>query len=363
MVRALVLSLSLLALTSTPAQAQGTSLFPRPTFPISDLKDGLRLANDTTIVLSTGPGVGGAFYRLKRSPFFKSIDSNQINLRIYLGSSYSFSAEETAEVDAEQEVQGEEEPEKSGFDPLAFADSFASYGDPVPLPRWRPFLIVNYGTATSIGDLPVRGIGRSEVHINAASYSLGVGVRFDPYPFVSFLPTFSLSYNHVRGEAEGNGLDSAIVRLTLNREVVNWRSESLTYLPELEIHFRLPLGDFELRLRTETSLLISRTFSASTPLHVFNSRSLLVVNTLELDWNTGLKLATVPIHLVPSVRHVHIDGDAVAALGTSDLVGVAFAVVGDTHGKVPFSNILGVQAGYLFGVDLEAWSVSAVWDF
>lgn len=345
--------------------------FPRPPLPTGgakDINDGLRLANDTTLVLSTGPGVGGAFYRLKKSPFFNTIDSNQINLRVYLGSSLPFYAEEEQEPLAgppeQEEAEEETQPEaESTFDPIAFANSLATYGDPVPFPRWRPFLILNYGTATSIGDLPARGIGRSEVHINASSYLLGGGIRFDPCRYVSLLPTFSLSYNHVRGEAEGNGLDSAIVRLTLNREIVNWRSESLTYLPELEVHFRLPLGDFELRARVEASYLISRTFSSSTRLQRFKSESLLLINTLELDWDTGLSLATVPIHLMPSLRYMHVEGDAVTALGTQDLFGVAFAVIGDTHGKVPFSSILGVQASYVFGVHVEAWSVSAVWDF
>jgi len=358
-------SLLLLVALAPLSYGQGAN-FARPPIPANDAKDALRLTNDTTLVLSTGPGVGGAFYRLKKSPFLNTIDSNQINLRVYLGSSLPFFAEDAPAPPPEEEPpaeQAEGSADEAGFDPLEFANSLASYGDPVPFPRWRPFLILNYGTATSIGDFPVRGIGRSEVHINASSYLLGGGVRFDPCRYVSFLPTFSLSYNHVRGEGEGNGLDSAIVRLTLNREVVNWRSESLTYLPELEVHFRLPLGDFELRLRVEASYLISRTFSSSTRLQRFKSESLLLLNTLELDWDTGLSVASIPIHLMPSFRYMRVDGDAVTALGTQDLFGVAFAVIGDTHGKVPFSSILGVQASYVFGVHVEAWSVSAVWDF
>ncbi len=353
--------------------AQGQSgNFARPPISTSDAKDALRLTNDTTLVLSTGPGVGGAFYRLKKSPFLNTIDSNQINLRVYLGSSLPFYAEEEEQPLAgppEEEDAPEAPPEdkadsgQGGFDPIAFANSLATYGDPVPFPRWRPFLILNYGTATSIGDFPVRGVGRSEVHIDASSYLMGGGIRFDPCRYISFLPTFSLSYNHVRGEGEGNGLDSAIVRLTLNREVVNWRSESLTYVPELEVHFRLPLGKFELRARVEASYLVSRTFSSSTRLQRFKSESLLLINTLELDWDTGLSLASIPIHLMPSLRYMRVEGDAVTALGTQDLFGVAFAVIGDTHGKVPFSSILGVQASYVFGVHVEAWSVSAVWDF
>jgi hypothetical protein len=371
------------------------------------VKRGLTLASDSTVALSAGPGVGGANFRLKRSRFFERISSSQIKLRIYitpnlnvqdgveqgadlllkkapqklldtsqkiLDTSHNLSrALRGKEVDPDEdprledeepaEEPVEEEGEVGGEEGGEFDFLRSVPNDPTPYPRVRLFLLLNYGTADAKTDFPLLGVGRSELGVSTTSYRLGVGVKLDLFPWFSVLPTFSASYNNVRGEAEGNGLDSALLRLNNNRRLVNWRSESYTLIPEVEVRFIYPFDPFELRLTFELSYLETRTFSASTSLHNFTSRSVLGAVTFEFDWNSKVSPLGMDLHLVPAFRYVRIEGDASEALATNDLVGAELALLANTTDRVPFSSRLGIKGTYLVGLNLEAWSIAISHEF
>ena len=349
------------------------------------VRRGLTFATDSTVALSAGPGVGGANFRLKRSRFFERISSTQVKLRIYL--TPNLAVEETPDLVLEamdslrRRVKGEQDPdeepaperppepegEEGGFE-SAFDFMGAAADDPTPFPRVRLFTLLNYGQATATTDFAILGVGRSELDVTTTSYRVGVGVKVDLCRYFSFLPTFSASYNNVRGDADGNGLDSALLRLVSNRRLVNWRSESFTFIPEVELRFMVPYDpwNFELRLTVELSYLETRTFSSSTPIHEFTSRSLIGALTTEFDWNTGYELFGVEgleLHVIPGIRYVQILGDAETALGTNEMIGAELSLVADTTEHVPFSSRLGVRATYLWGVELEAWAVSVAHEF
>lgn len=357
------------------------------------IRRGLTFATDSTVALSAGPGVGGANFRLKRSRFFERIESTQVKLRIYL--TPNLAVEETPDLVLEamdsirRRVKGETSPyedpnapqgqggqeeqdpgqqgEEGGFE-NAFDFMAAAANDPTPFPRVRLFTLLNYGQATATSDFAIFGVGRSELAVSTTSYRVGVGVKIDLCRYFSILPTFSASYNHVRGDADGNGLDSALLRLVSNRKLVNWRSESFTFIPEVELRFMVPYEpwNFELRLTVELSYLETRTFSSSTSIHEFTSHSMIGALTTEFDWNTKYELFGVEgleLHVIPGIRYVQLLGDAETALGTNEMVGAELSLVADTTEHVPFSSRLGVRATYLWGVELEAWAVSVAHEF
>ena len=267
----------------------------------------------------------------------------------------------------EGKTQGQGQGQEGGFE-SAFDFMAAAANDPTPFPRVRLFTLLNYGQATATSDFAIFGVGRSELAVSTTSYRVGVGVKVDLCRYFSFLPTFSASYNNVRGDADGNGLDSALLRLVSNRRLVNWRSESFTFIPEVELRFMVPYDpwNFELRLTVELSYLETRTFSSSTPIHEFTSRSLIGALTTEFDWNTGYEFFGVEgleLHVIPGIRYVQILGDAETALGTNEMIGAELSLVADTTEHVPFSSRLGVRATYLWGVELEAWAVSVAHEF
>lgn len=350
------------------------------------IRRGLTFASDSTVALSAGPGVGGANFRLKRSRFFERIESTQINLRIYL--SANLAVQETPDLvldlmdsigqrvkEGPREESGEPTetpPQEEPAEERSFEDHFdfmaGKSDDPTPFPRVRLFTLLNYGDATASTDFAIFGVGRSELKVSTTSYRVGLGLRLDLCRYFAALPTFSLAYNHVRGDADGNGLDSALLRLVSNRRLVNWRSETFTFIPELELRVMVPYEpwNFELRITGELSYLETRTFNASTPIHEFSSRSLIGALTTEFDWNTKYELFGVDgleLHVIPAIRYVHILGDADTALGTNEMVGAELSLEADTTDHVPFSSRLGVRGTYLWGVDLEAWSVSVSHEF
>ena len=350
------------------------------------IRRGLSFATNSTVALSAGPGVGGANFRLKRSRFFERISSTQINLRIYLTA--NLAVQETPDLvlemmdSVQRRVKGEQHQDEAGEElaerpaeperEKSFEDHFdfmgAATNDPTPFPRLRLFTLLNYGDATASTDFALFGVGRSELKVSTTSYRVGVGFRLDFCRYFAALPTFSVSYNHVRGDADGNGLDSALLRLVSNRRLVNWRSECFTFIPELELRVTVPYApwNFELRITGELSYLETRTFTASTSIHEFSSRSLIGALTTEFDWNTTYEVFGIEgleLHVIPAIRYVHILGDADTALGSNEMVGAELSLETDCTDYVPFSSRLGVRGTYLWGVDLEAWSVSVSHEF
>jgi hypothetical protein len=338
------------------------------------IKRGLTLASDSMVALSAGPGVGGARFRLKRSRFFDRIQSTQIKLRLYITgnllpggpdddqslidreSQKLFDTTEAVtgsllgredEEGAEEEVEPEsEEPEEEQ-----------------PLLRARLFVLGSYGSAKAITDFPVLGDGPSELVVTTTSYRIGGGVRLDIFKWFSVLPTLTVAYNKAHGDREGNGRDSALLRLNSNRKLVNWRSESISVIPQIDFRFRYGFDPFELRLTIELSYLRTRSFSASTELQEFESDSLLTSAKVEFDWNTKYTLLGMEVHVVPALRYVRLGGESGEALGTQDLMGVSLAIESDTSKRIPFASRLGARVTYLWGLNLEAWSVGLTYDF
>ncbi|RMG14111.1 MAG: hypothetical protein D6731_10755, partial [Planctomycetota bacterium] len=244
-----------------------------------------------------------------------------------------------------------------------------------PAPRLRFFALLNYGSNTASSDareLPINGplLGRrlspkAAVELQSFSLRAGGGVRLDPFEWLAFLPTFTVSYNNVHGTPAGDRFDRLILQRDYSKLLVDWRSESITYVPQLEVRFAFDLTSFlQLGLTVYHSYLTTHVFSATSSLHRVSSRSWLTVLLLEFDFNTGWDgFYEQDLHIIPTFRYTNVQGDAVNGLGTHDLVSVELAVEFDTTETVPFSSRLGVHLRYVFGVHLRAWSVGASHEF
>ncbi|HBP19657.1 MAG TPA: hypothetical protein DEA08_17940 [Planctomycetes bacterium] len=358
------------------AQAQATDAVGLGLETVDDaqVKRSLTLASDSLVALSAGPGVGGARIQLNKSRFFDRINSTQIKLRIYVTGNLLPGDEEEDEMSLfEREtrkalsttekinkaVLGDEEEgapsEEAAREPEPEQDTF--------LLRARLFMVGSYGSSEAERDFPILGVGRSELHVRTRSLRMGGGVRLDVTPWFSVLPTLSLAYNNIRGLGVGNGTDSALLRLNSNRRLVNWRAESLTFIPQCDFRFRVGFDPFELRLTWELSYLRTRTFSSSTSLQSFSSDSYLAAAKLELDYNTKWQLFGMDVHLIPALRYVRLGGDAPSALNTNDVIGASFSVESDTSDYIPFTSRFGARISYYWGLNLEAWSVGLTYDF
>lgn len=350
----LALLFSILLLWSQPVAAQQLVGFEP-----AELRDGLARATDSIVALSAGPEIGTGTYDLEESDFFDEMDSTQIKIRIYAGPWIQLDKSGVTTLDGEAApTEGLTIPPK----PIPFA------------PRTRPFVYLNYGSNLAkarASRLPAlrpfnnRGLSpRARVEFESTSLRGGGGIRFDLASWFSVLPTFTLSYNHVRGRAGGDLFDRAIIERDFNRSLVDWRSDSLTYIPELEFRFTLALNPVELRATLYLSYLETHVFSSTTSFQDNRTSSYLTVLLLEFDWNTGWDgFFGQEFHVVPAFRYSHIRGDAVAGLGTRHLLQAELALQFDTTDTVPFSARLGVHARYIFAVDVRAWSVGVSHEF
>jgi hypothetical protein len=327
-------------------------------FEPAELRDGLARATDSIVALSAGPEIGTGTYDLQESDFFDEMDSTQFKIRIYAGPWIQLDKAGVTTLEGEAPSEGLTLPPE----PIPFA------------PRTRPFVYLNYGSnlatarASRLPPLrPFRGnalSSKAKIEFESTSLRGGGGIRFDLSSWFSLLPTFTVSYNHVRGRAKGTLFDRAILERDFNRSLVDWRSDSLTFIPELEFRFTLSLKPVELRATLYLSYLETRVFSSTTSFQDNQTNSNLTVLLLEFDWNTGWSgFFGQDFHVVPAFRYSHIHGDAVDGLGTRHLLQAELALQFDTTETVPFSARLGVHARYIFAVDVRAWSVGVSHEF
>lgn len=298
---------------------------------------------ETSILLASGPGPGDATFHTGESEIHMS--------KLLIDADLPFGVEVPVETGLEDELP----PPLPGVE-LVPTRFFV-----------QPLLDLRGGVCSTDRDaIDAVPDAPPEVRIQTDTTSLaaGVGLRIELLPWLHVEPRLTFVYGHTRCRAEGGApLDRANFVLRYHRTLVNWRAETLTFLPILAVEADVPLGPIVLRGAVTGTILRMFTLSATSSLQRRERSSSTLRASVMLDIPLpGARPWGRQVYAMPGIGYTRLAGDLGRLPETgNDFFDVTLGVAADLRGTLPLVGRLGFSVTYVRGYNLEGFGWDVVW--
>jgi hypothetical protein len=201
--------------------------------------------------------------------------------------------------------------------------------------RFAPFMSASFGyfedtEKVLLGDPP------DESHFKAYSISLGVGIKLELMKkYLWLIPELDLIYGQTWNEHQYNSVFSnTIIKPVLDGILLNWKVDTWTYAPALQLVFEYPVRAVMLGLDTKLTYLDIRTIKTDYPEQEVRSGSTLWRNSFRFEFPLGISAFNLPLSLRGDFSRVDIGGDVARPLEESFFYEVGSELAFDTANSV-----------------------------
>jgi hypothetical protein len=194
------------------------------------------------------------------------------------------------------------------------------------------------------------------------SYALGsnVGPRIFLTDDFSIMPEIGLVYGYTVNEFDDfTGIANPVLD-----SLVNWHVQTLSVTPSIQAQYaRTLFGRLKLQARSNYAYYSTFPIERSTGALSFRSNSEVWQNSLDLDYNTGVRLLGCNLHLGGTFSRTDLFDGIEAAIDVDHYYNVASRLYLNTTGKLFVLSKLGVSGSYTWGHAFHGYAVGLVIDF
>jgi hypothetical protein len=237
-------------------------------------------------------------------------------------------------------------------------------GDPVPLGSfnigWQPRLQGNMGHLDSTGNLrsPLFQGDTSELSANAIEF--GGGARFWLSHELSLAPSLMGLYGHTWNTYTAR---SAFMKANLtqaeNLGLVNWRVDTWTLRPALNIQYLITAGRTIITLSADPTYFHTLGFNSSNPNVRVNGNSGSLAEKIDVDVPLAIELFGHELRSGGYLSRTELFGDLKTGLDVQHM--------NELHGRLVFDFLnqlwkvqwLGIGASYVWGPNITGWTAGA----
>jgi hypothetical protein len=174
------------------------------------------------------------------------------------------------------------------------------------------------------------------------------------------LPEIGLIYGYTVNEFDNfTGIGNPILNT-----LVNWHVQTLSVTPSIQGQYaRTFFGSLKLQARSNFAYYSTFPIERSTDALSFRSNSEVWQNSLDLDYNTGVRLLGCNLHLGGTFSRTDLFDGIEAAIDVDHYYNAAGRIYLNTSGKLFILSKLGVSGSYTWGHDFHGYAVGLVIDF
>jgi hypothetical protein len=197
-----------------------------------------------------------------------------------------------------------------------------------------------------------------ESRFKAVSISLGGGVKLETIEnYLWLIPELDLIYGRTWNEHDyKSDVSNTFYKPLIDGILVNWKVDSLTYAPALQLAFESPVHSVTLGFDSRFTYLNLRTMHEDHPEHQIRSDSTLWKNRFRIGFPLGGSLFKLPLSLHGDFSRTDLGGDVVEPLKESFFYEVGTELAFDTSRTVHWLQSLSIGAGYTFSDRITGWS-------
>ena len=194
------------------------------------------------------------------------------------------------------------------------------------------------------------------------SYAIGsnIGPRVYLTDDISILTEIGLIYGYTINNFDG---PTPVGRSLVLDSLVNWHVQTLSVTPSIQGQYeRTFFRCLKLQARSTYSYFTTFPIERSTGLYDFSSESEVWQNSLDIDYNTGLRLLDFPLHLGGTISRTDLFDGIHAAMDVSHYYNVAGRIYFNTKPTLSIVGKLGMAASYTWGNGFHGYALGVVFD-
>jgi len=197
-----------------------------------------------------------------------------------------------------------------------------------------------------------------ESRFKAFSISLGGGIKLELIKkHLWLIPEIDLIYGQTWNEHEYNSdLSKLIYKPLFDGILFNWKVDTFSYAPALQLIFEYPVRVVTLSFDTKFTYLNIQTLKEDYPEHKVKSDSTLWRNRFRFEFPLGVSVFDLPLSLRGDFSRVDLGGDVAKPLKESFFYEVGSELAFDTSRDVSWLQSLSLGASYTFSARITGWS-------
>ena len=244
---------------------------------------------------------------------------------------------------------------------------FGNYGDlGVPRPigdsriAWQPRLLGNFGYSKAEQDFTQGFLAGDEDKYKTVAVEFGGGARFWFGDHLSLTPTIAGIYSHIENDYNANSIFARKnYTAAENLGLINWTANTWTVRPGVELAYVYTWRRNVFTFSSDFGYFYTESFATSDSRIDFNGHSQTWKNKIDADVPLGIKLFGQELHSGGYFSRQELYGDIASGLNTEYLYEVHGRLVMDFLGKFWKLKWLGIGGSYIWGHNIDGWSVGA----
>ncbi len=211
---------------------------------------------------------------------------------------------------------------------------------------------------------PIQGEGDNDFStVDSTSAGLGAGAAVRFFEGFSAGPEFNLVYARTENHYDYNNPFSQQYLQVYERDIFNWKIDSLTYMPATTMRYQFQVDDVKVISTAKyTQMFVDSVWTNSGVLNI-NTSSGLLNSRIELRIPTPRCVGQAPLEVRPFFSRTDLYRDARDGLGFNYFhqVGVTFVALSLT--QLPVFSSLGFGFSYSWNAELEGYRLGFEADF
>ena len=237
-------------------------------------------------------------------------------------------------------------------------------GDPKPLYdlslRWQPRLQGCMGYLAAKNDFHAGSIRGDESEDNSFAIQFGGGARFWYNDHLSFAPTIMGMYGHTENDYTAQ---SAFAKANLSElqrlGLVDWTADTWSVIPAADMQYLFAWHRTIFTFSSDFTYYYTESFKTSNPNLSIRGSSETWRNMMDVDIPLGVKLFDHELHTGGFFSRTDFYGDLRSGFSTDYVYQIHGRMVLDFLGKLWKVKWIGLGGSYLWGSNLNAWTVGA----
>jgi hypothetical protein len=237
-------------------------------------------------------------------------------------------------------------------------------GDPMPLGDldigWQPRLQGSMGYLESSDHLQTHLLGGDTSELRTFAIAFGGGARFWTSPSFSFAPTMMVLYGHTDDSYYAYSRFGRQDLVYLQQQgIADWSVDTWSLRPALNLQYIVALGRALITFSSDPTGFFTHGFDRSNAHEKIAGDSGLVVNKVDVDIPLGVEFYGHELRSGGYLSRTDLFGDLQEGLGVEHVNEFHARLVMDFLNQLWKVQWLGVGASYLWGTNINGWTVGA----
>ncbi|MGH7359505.1 MAG: Solitary outer membrane autotransporter beta-barrel domain, partial [Candidatus Rokuibacteriota bacterium] len=226
---------------------------------------------------------------------------------------------------------------------------------------WTPVLLGAAGTAYFTNQFREGPLAGNESTYTTYSLGLGAGPRIGLLRDLSVLPGFSVLYAYTENDFDAGTDLGRRIEQDVDGRLVNWRTQTLTLIPSLELRYRPTLGPVTVELSSSYSYFATIPIARSTEAYSFTGDSQIWSNRVELEVLTPWAVAGWPLLAGAFGSRGELFGGLSESLKADHFYATGAHVALDPQGRLWTVTRLGLAGSYFWAHSFSGWTLGVHW--